>query len=168
MLGTPVEIVPYDPTWPESYSNIEAELRSLLYGMVQSIDHVGSTAVPSLAAKPYIDIDVVLTDVAHIGRSRILLETSGYESRGSRYGDGIWAFMIREPFPGQRVYLCPPGNTTHGKRICFRDILRQNSCLAKAYANLKQELAAKHYRDGDRYTQAKTHFIENTLKDFRR
>ncbi|NTE85591.1 GrpB family protein [Agrobacterium rubi] len=164
-MGTVVEIVPYDPLWPQIYCEIEKSLRALLKDAIGSIDHIGSTSVPGLAAKPYIDVDVVLSDMAYLHECRIHMEDAGYEPRGSRYGDGIWAFMMREPLPGRRVYLCPSDSGTHFKRMRFRDILRDNAYVAGKYGELKQKLAQIYREDGDGYTRAKADFIENVLKN---
>ncbi|XUY27344.1 GrpB family protein [Agrobacterium sp. rho-8.1] len=164
-MGAVVEIVPYDPSWPQIYRDVEKSLHALLKDAVKSIDHVGSTSVPGLASKPYIDVDVVLSDMANLHECRILMEGFGYEPRGSRYGDGVWAFMIRDPLPGRRVYLCPSDSGTHFKRMRFRDILRANAGVAGKYGELKQNLAHIYREDGDGYTRAKADFIENALKN---
>lgn len=166
-MGTVVEIVPYDPSWPQIYCDVEKSLRALLKDAVKSIDHVGSTSVPGLAAKPCIDVDVVLSDIAYLHECRILMEGSDYEPRGSRYGDGVWAFMMRDPLPGRRVYLCPTDSGTHFKRMRFRDILRNSHYIAETYGELKQKLAQIYREDGDGYTRAKADFIENVLKQHR-
>jgi GrpB-like predicted nucleotidyltransferase (UPF0157 family) len=158
-MATLVEIVPYDSNWPQQFTAIKAKLKELLGSRAASIEHIGSTAVPGLPAKPFIDIDIVLPDAAVMDTCRKLLENAGYEPRGSSYGDGVWAFMIRNPLPGQRVYLCPHDSVTHKKRMIFRDILRSSSDIAAAYTLLKKELAKRHTHDGDAYTAAKKEFI---------
>lgn len=111
-MGTVVEIVPYDTAWPCVYLDTRHRLEVFLSDIVQSIDHVGSTAVPDPAAKPYIDIDVVLKHPNIMDDGRARMEAAGFEPRGSRHGDGIFAFMVRDPLPGLRVYLCPPHSLT--------------------------------------------------------
>jgi GrpB-like predicted nucleotidyltransferase (UPF0157 family) len=166
-MGTLVTIVPYDSVWPTAFDEIAGQLKNLLGDRAVSIDHIGSTAVAGLSAKPFIDIDVTLHTHADMPMCCDLLTSAGYEARGSRYGDGVWAFMIRNIRPGQRVYLCPPGNQTHAERIVFRDALRQNPQIASDYAALKVELAGRFSRDGDAYTSAKQHFIQTILQDMR-
>ncbi|MQB20140.1 GrpB family protein [Agrobacterium tumefaciens] len=116
-----------------------------------------------LVAKPYIDIDVVLKPPTHMEDGRVRMQAAGLEPRGSRHGDGVFAFMLRDPLPGLRVYLCPPNSLTHQNRLRFRDILRQNPSLANHYATLKMALAEKYKDDGDTYTRAKSDFIRETL-----
>lgn len=162
-MGTTVEIVPHNPSWPSIYVMIEGRLKNLLGSKAAEIHHIGSTAVPGLDAKPFIDVDVVLSKTADIDPCRLLLEQSGYEPRGSRHGDGVWAFMLRSPPPGQRIYLCPPNSETHEHRLLFLDILRFRDDIREEYAILKKALAERHSRDGDAYTVAKTDFIRNIL-----
>ncbi|MNL57617.1 hypothetical protein D3C87_1811930 [compost metagenome] len=94
---------------------------------------------------------------------RTSLEEVGYEPRGSRYGDGVWAFLRRDTLPHQRLYLCPPDNLTHYHRILFRDRLRANINLASRYQVLKLQLAQQHEYNGDAYTRAKTEFINTVI-----
>ncbi|TWD55212.1 HAD superfamily hydrolase (TIGR01509 family) [Agrobacterium vitis] len=163
-----VEIVDYDPAWPQHFAEASRNLSAILKGAVSLIDHVGSTAVPELAAKPKIDIDVTLTEGASISDACEKLERAGYEPRGARYGDGVFAFLLHgnpeAGNPGYRVYLCPPHCETHLKRMIFRDCLRRDPELAQIYAALKKQLA-EHYRyDGDAYTKAKSAFIAKTIQ----
>lgn len=89
IAGTAVELVPYDPAWPEDFERIRDKLERLLTPCVTTIEHIGSTSVPGLAAKPLIDIDIVLRGSADIPlATRILLE-QGYEPRGNRHDDEV-------------------------------------------------------------------------------
>ncbi|WP_159442779.1 GrpB family protein [Agrobacterium rosae] len=158
-----VEIVRHDPSWVFVYAAIKDHLKKLLGSCVEDIHHIGSTAVPGLDAKPFIDVDIILSNTGDMSKCRMLLERAGYEARGSRHGDGVWAFMIRSPLPGQRIYLCPPNSETHKRRKLFRDILRSHDDIRQDYAALKKVLAEHHSHDGDAYTVAKTDFIRNIL-----
>lgn len=137
----------------------EAVLKGLLGDRVIAVDHVGSTAVPGLAAKPVIDIDVTLSSSTDIPSATTDLVNQGYENRGNRYGDGVWAFLLKTTSPQFRVYLCPPANRTHQHRLIFRDYLRQHQEAACRYAALKAQLAQKFPYDGDRYTSGKRQFV---------
>ncbi|WP_296083240.1 GrpB family protein [uncultured Agrobacterium sp.] len=143
-MGTLVKIVPSDSDWPSVYSDAQHRLEILLKGMFDSIEHVGSTAVHNLSAKPHVDIDVVVKHLDFMQDSRARMEAVGFEPRGSRHGDGVFAFKIgavtaADPLPGLRVYLCPPDSVTHQNRVRFRDILRQNLALANDYTTLKND-----------------------------
>ncbi|MDE1994370.1 MAG: GrpB family protein [Rhizobiaceae bacterium] len=159
----PVELVPYDPDWPLAFERIRFELAELLKPHVVAIDHIGSTSVLGLAAKPLIDIDMTLYSLDHITPATEILVGHGYEARGNRYDDDVWAFMLRHGTPPQRVYILPPCNETHRKRMIFRDHLRAHPETAAAYAALKQKLAAKFRDDGDRYTASKAEFVNAVL-----
>lgn len=161
-MATQVEISVPDAHWPMDFLRASGELQQLLSVPAAAVEHVGSTSVPGLNAKPLIDIDVTVADEARIPYLAALLESAGYQPRGSRHGDGVSAFL-RHGVPGMRVYLCPPGSQTHLDRIRFRDELRANPNLAFAYSVLKQELATLYPQDGDRYTAAKGAFIRQAI-----
>ncbi len=89
-----------------------------------------------------------------------MLVAAGYQARGNRYDDDVWAFMLQGVEPKRRVYLCPPDNETHRRRLVFRDHLRSHADTALAYAVLKARLAEAYRYDGDRYTAEKTRFVD--------
>ncbi|MCF1473099.1 hypothetical protein FS763_14240 [Agrobacterium vitis] len=157
-MPTPVLLENYDPAWPHHFAKVADELCQLLDIPLSALEHVGSTAVPGLNAKPILDIDITVPDGTTIAEMAATLETAGYTPRGSGHGDGVFAFVMNDS-PGRRVYLCPERSQTHSDRIAFRDALRQSTELSYAYGLLKQELAALYPLDGDRYTEAKGRFI---------
>lgn len=159
-----VELVPYDTNWLKDFSAAEAWLRTTLDKCVLAVDHIGSTAVPGLAAKPMLDIDVTLSGLADIPDASANLIKAGFEPRGNRYDDNVWAFLLKRPAPQIRVYLCPPSNQTHEQRILFRNHLRQHDDVAAAYLALKNQLAAQFPYDGDRYTSGKSAFISEIVR----
>ncbi|TAU57450.1 GrpB family protein [Rhizobium ruizarguesonis] len=163
-MATLVEILPYDPSWPRHFSTISSELRQLLGNTVVAIDHIGSTSVPGLSAKPLIDIDVTVNGLADIPAASATMIEAGYDPRGNRYGDDVWAFLQSGSTPKQRVYLCPPDNETHRRRLVFRDYLRNHDDMTAAYARLKERLAKQFPYDGDRYTAEKSGFINDVIE----
>jgi len=163
-MPTLVEIVPYDPKWASVFTETKALLRELLGGCVMAVEHVGSTALPGLAAKPILDVDVILSSVRSVPDASAILISAGFEPRGNRYDDDVWAFLSNRPSPQLRVYLCPPSNQTHERRILFRDYLRQHDGVAFAYAALKRRLAEQFPYDGDRYTSEKSAFISEIVR----
>lgn len=163
-MPTQVEIVAYDPGWPRLFEEAEARLRALLGAFVVAVDHIGSTAIPDMSAKPIIDIDVTLASAADIPEASRRLVLVGYEPRGNRYHDDVWAFLLKGSTPQFRVYLCSPQNRTHERRLAFRDYLRHHPADAEAYAILKMQLAARFADDGDRYTAEKSGFIQQVLQ----
>jgi GrpB-like predicted nucleotidyltransferase (UPF0157 family) len=161
-MPTRVEIFEYDRSWPEHFERASRRIAALLGLDIGHIHHVGSTSILGLAAKPLIDIDVLMASAADIPAAADRLVPAGYEARGSRHGDGVLAFL-RRGNPGERVYLCPPDSDTHEQRITFRDRLRSDPALAAGYEALKRALAAKFPLDGDAYTAAKGTFIKQAL-----
>lgn len=162
-MPTLVEIVPYDPKWTDDFLATEALLREVLGGCVGAVEHIGSTAVPGLAAKPIIDVDVVVSGMGDIPGASAALINAGFEPRGNRYDDDVWAFLLKRPLPQIRVYLCPPSNQTHERRMLFRNYLRQHHDRALAYSILKRHLAEQFPYDGDRYTAEKSAFISEIV-----
>jgi GrpB-like predicted nucleotidyltransferase (UPF0157 family) len=161
--SNPVELVPYDPDWPVAFTRIREKLEGLLRPYVVTIEHVGSTSIPGLAAKPLLDIDIVLRGLDDVPAATQILLARNYEPRGNRYDDDVWAFMLRDGTPPERIYICPPDNLTHQRRIIFRDHLRSHPEAAAAYAALKQDLAARFRYDGDRYTASKRAFVDTII-----
>lgn len=140
-MPTLIEIVPYDPGWPQNYLKIEYKLREILGPKIVAIDHAGSTSIPGMPAKPLIDFDVALCSLSDIPATSEALTAQGYQPRGNRYDDDVWAFVLRNAEPSQHVYLCPPENETPKRRLIFRDYLRTHPDVAKAYSSLKERLA---------------------------
>ncbi|MDJ1632199.1 GrpB family protein [Rhizobium rhizogenes] len=161
-MPTLVEIVPYDPNWPRDFSSADTVLRKILGTSVVAVDHVGSTAIPRMSAKPIIDIDITLSSLAAVPSASRKLIDAGYEPRGNRYDD-VWAFILKSSAPKLRVYLCPPQNRTHERRVMFRDYLRHHDEAAEAYSTLKKQLAEQFPYDGDRYTAEKSMFVQEIL-----
>lgn len=163
-MPTLVEVVPYNDIWPCEFERISDKLWQLLGDLVVAVDHVGSTSVPGLCAKPITDVGITICELADVDPASDILVENGYEVRGNRYDDEVWGFIKTSGSPKQRVYLCPPANETHSRRILFRDYLRANTETAHAYAALKRDLASKYPYDGDGYTAAKTHFISEVVE----
>ncbi|RUM21411.1 GrpB family protein [Rhizobium vallis] len=158
-MQKPVELVSYDPHWPQAFRHIRARLLALLPNAL-SVDHIGSTSIPAMAAKPLIDIDIVLPGLEYIEDATRVLLSQDYEPRGNRYDDEVWAFLSRGSVPAERVYLCPAGNGTHRNRLAFRDYLIAHPQAAADYAALKRRLAVEFRMDGDRYTAEKREFVD--------
>jgi GrpB-like predicted nucleotidyltransferase (UPF0157 family) len=163
LMPTLVELVPYDANWINDFSAAEVLLRTTLGECVVAVDHVGSTAVPGLAAKPILDVDVTLSGLDDVPEASAALIDAGFEPRGNRYDDDVWAFLLKRPSPGIRAYLCPPANQTHDRRMLFRNYLRQHHDAALAYTALKRRLAEQFPYDGDRYTSEKSAFISEIV-----
>lgn len=160
----PVEVVAYDPSWPAQFAAEREGLLVLLGDLADSVHHIGSTSIPGLAAKPKIDMDVVLRAGNLIPEAIERVQATGaWEYHGDPHGDGRWIFT-RGHGRGTRLYLCGPGNEAHGNRLAFRDWLREHPKDAAAYEALKRRLAAEADGDFAFYTEGKSAFVAEVLR----
>ena len=157
-----VVVVDYDETWPGAFEALRQPVSAALQGLALSIEHVGSTAVPGLAAKPVIDMNVVVA-APDLLQAIERLSALGYEHRGDL---GI---PLREAFrapPGSRrhhLYLCPSHSPALANHLAFRDSLRRDIALAREYGQLKRRLAEKFSDDMEGYVEGKTAFVVGVL-----
>jgi GrpB-like predicted nucleotidyltransferase (UPF0157 family) len=162
----PIRIVPYDPRWPARFEAEKALLeQSIGSWATGGIDHVGSTAVPGLAAKPVIDILVGVDDLPSARACFGELAKLDYLYVRYRAEEMHW---FCKPDPGHRthhLHLVPTGSLRYRDELAFRDILRARSELADEYAALKRALANEHGHDREAYTEAKAAFIRHALRD---
>jgi GrpB-like predicted nucleotidyltransferase (UPF0157 family) len=155
----PVLIQDYDPSWPDAFSQLAARIKAALGRLVVTVEHIGSTAVPGLAAKPTIDLDVVLASSADLPEAVLLLATIGYVHEGDLGIAGREAFRSPPGPPHHHLYVLIAGANELRRHLAFRDALRSDNDLRDRYAALKRSLADAYKGDRDAYTQAKTHFI---------
>ena len=163
-MPDPVIIEDYDPHWPQLFEILRLRIAAVLDEMAISIEHVGSTSVPGLAAKPIIDIDVLLrspTDLPVVIRK---LAGLGYEHRGDLGISGREAFRASFGDVHHHLYVCPPGNREYERHIEFRNYLRTHGADANAYGVLKRELASRFVNDREAYNQAKSAFVQRILQ----
>lgn len=163
-----VDVVPYDPRWPEEFEREKAHLRACLPAeLVGRIEHFGSTAVPGLCAKPIVDLLVCATSLEAV-RVRVvpILEAQGYDYFWRpTTGDDVppyYAWFIKRDARGRRthhLHVVEP-HFEHWDRLLFRDYLIGHPDAAREYAALKQRLSAAHHGDRVKYTEAKAAFIE--------
>jgi GrpB-like predicted nucleotidyltransferase (UPF0157 family) len=161
---TSLIIQDYDPSWPQRFETLRARIAAALDGMVSVIEHVGSTAVPGLAAKPIIDIDVVLRSATDMPLAIARLASLGYEHRGDLGIPGREAFRTPPSDWPHHLYVCRPDSQEHRRHLLFRDHLRKHQEDANAYASRKRELAGKCGDDRERYTQGKSEFVSEILQ----
>lgn len=160
--GDPVEVVPYDDTWPARFEGWRDRLAAGLGDVAVRIDHVGSTAVPGLDAKPVIDIQVSVDDLGDESRYVPGIEATGVELQ-SREDERRY---FRPP-PGTprvvQVHVCAAGGVWERDHLLFRDYLRTHPHVVDAYAELKRELARRWRSDRLAYNAEKTEFILDSL-----
>jgi len=163
-----VEIVSYDPRWPDLFEQEKAHLIAALPAdLVGRIEHFGSTAVPGLAAKPIVDMLVEVTDLEAV-KLRIvqILRSQGYDYvwRPTSGDDGppwyAW-FIKRDPDSGVRTHHIHmvEADFPHWEALSFQEYLRAHSDVAAEYAALKRRLAAEFPNDREAYTDGKREFI---------
>jgi GrpB-like predicted nucleotidyltransferase (UPF0157 family) len=153
-----ISVVDYDRGWPERFEGEQARLRSALGPAALSIEHIGSTAVPGLAAKPIVDVLVVVADPedeALVPR----LERAGYVLRVREPGHR----MFRTPERDVHVHLWPDGPEAE-RHLRFRDRLRASVEDRAAYERLKRELAGRDWDDMNHYADAKSDLIAEILE----
>ena len=158
-----IEVVDYQPTWIDEFQSYAEQLKPLLEGLVIGIEHVGSTSVVGLAAKPIIDIDIVISSRVVLERVIQKLATVGYRHIGN---DGIPG---REAFawPSEKrhhLYVCAVNAHNLHNHLIFRDYLRAHPEVAATYGQLKKSLAQKYRRNAESYCESKTEFIQRTVR----
>ncbi len=157
-MPDPIVVVTYDPEWPAIFELLAGRADAALGDLTHKIEHIGSTSVAGLAAKPIIDLVVIVApdDVADaIAR----LVSIGYEHQGSLGVDGREAFAALEGDPPHHLYLSPTDSEELRAQLAFRDRLRSNADLATRYETLKRQLAVQFRNDRMGYTDAKTAFV---------
>jgi GrpB-like predicted nucleotidyltransferase (UPF0157 family) len=168
MAERSLSVVPYDPAWPERFEAERALLEPILEPWLESgIHHIGSTAVPGLAAKPILDMMAGVRDLeAARAASAPLLEAS-YHSTPHRPGI---AHHFSKPSPElgtvtHGLHLTEPGSDLWRERLAFRDALRVDPSLAAEYEALKLRLADEHGAGIGGYTVGKRDFVARVLRD---
>ncbi|RDZ43606.1 hypothetical protein C5B86_11220 [Haloferax sp. Atlit-19N] len=164
-----VELVAHASRWREAYEREVERLRPRLCAADENgvrFEHVGSTAVPGLAAKPILDLLVLVSDLDDAGDVARALEAAGYEERPD---DDVpdRRFFVRGPPERRTHYLSvtEAGSDCHREQVTFRDVLRADGDLAAEYERHKRRLAEAHPDGRSRYTNAKASFVESVLDD---
>jgi GrpB-like predicted nucleotidyltransferase (UPF0157 family) len=163
ILVNPVGIADYDASWPAAFQQLRDRLAATLGPLAVAIEHVGSTAVPGLAAKPIIDLDVMIADRADLPAVIEQLRPLGYLHEGDLGVPGREAFTTPAGAPPHHLYVCAIGTPALNRHLAFRDALRSDPDVARAYGDLKRALAARLGDDRAGYTEAKSAFIEQVL-----
>ncbi|WP_210651954.1 GrpB family protein [Nocardioides sp. SYSU D00065] len=157
-----IEVVAWSPGWAAQFEDVAAVLRAALAGVASaSVEHVGSTSVPGLAAKPILDIDVIV-EAGDVDAAITALGTAGYVHRGDLGVPGREAFHAPGP-PRRHVYVCTAGTTHVRNHLAVRDVLRSRDDLREAYAAVKLALAAEPGMDIDTYVAGKSAVLQQVL-----
>jgi len=160
-----VKLVPYSSEWKSLFAEEERVLRASIGTYVMDIQHVGSTAIPGLEAKPIIDIAVAVRQLEDVEECVKPLECLGYEYRADERHPRRFCFAKGDPSRRTHYVHIVEWNSDSWKGyIRFRDYLRQHKEAAEEYARLKRELARKSRGNRDLYTPGKAEFIESVLR----
>ena len=167
VLDMPVTVVEYDPHWPSQFAKQRDQLAHLLGPWLAApVEHVGSTSVPGLAAKPVIDILAPVIAQAEARGAVSVLENDGWLYWPAD-PNGCWRLWFLRPRPEARthhLYLIQRDDPHVAELRAFRDALRANRGLRDQYGALKRRLANVFRDDREAYTRAKAHFIDRTLR----
>jgi GrpB-like predicted nucleotidyltransferase (UPF0157 family) len=145
----------YNLEWKDEFERIKNELLAILSGKINSIEHVGSTSVEGLSAKPIIDIDIVIDQ--NFEEVRQALESIGYIYEGDLGISGREAFKYQNKphLMAHHLYVCNKDNEELRRHIKFRDYLRQHKEDRDKYSGIKKEMAFKYPEDMDSYIEGK-------------
>jgi GrpB-like predicted nucleotidyltransferase (UPF0157 family) len=158
-----IEVVDWSPRWAEQFEEVAAMLgRALADVRSARVEHVGSTSVPGLAAKPILDVDVVV-EPGEESAAVAALESVGYVHRGDLGVVGREAFHAPDE-PRRNVYVCTAGTANVRNHLAVRDVLRRRADLREAYDAVKRALAADPGMDIDTYIAGKSAVLQEVLE----
>ena len=153
-------VVDYDPSWPAAFEQLRTAIWPCIAEVATAIEHVGSTSVRGLAAKPVIDMSIIVPAAAAMRTVIDRLAAIGYQHRGDLGVPGREAFdRPRGAPPDHHLYACVAGNDGLRNHLAVRDYLRSHPAAARAYGTLKKELAQRFADDVGGYVEGKTEFI---------
>ena len=167
MVTKHVVVVPYSETWVQNFACIKAEIRDALSDLALRIEHVGSTSVLGLSAKPIIDIDVVIKDYSVFDEVVPKLEEIGYKHEGDLGIAGREAFKYdgKDHLQKHHLYVCTQDSAELKRHVAFRDYLRSHPQAVQEYSRIKEEGAALYPYDIEKYIGHKASFIEKIYRE---
>ena len=156
-------IVDYDPAWPDRFAREAAAIRALMGEEIVELEHIGSTSVPGLPAKPTVDLLLAVDTFAPLDHYSVLLAGLGYAHQ-PHVNDSERLFFWKGAPRTYHLHIVEYATWEHQRHLLFRDYLRAHPEVAGQYAALKRALAErfKHNRTG--YTSAKSEFINTTIE----
>ena len=161
-----VKLAPHCKGWAAEYRAVKALLTPLLGENLLDIQHVGSTAIAGIDAKPILDVAVQVQSLASIDQDAML--RAGYDPRGESGVPGRFLFVHRGDGPLslslEHIHCYAAGHPAFDAHVAFRDYLKTHPQAAQQYCQLKRQLAAQYPDDRDRYTAGKADFIQAILK----
>lgn len=157
-----VRLAAYQPDWEKAFLEEQARLHETLGSAVLDIQHIGSTAVPGLSAKPTLDIGVAVRDFDEAFATVRPLEALGYRYRGE-YGIARRHYFVKGTPGTHHLHMLEERSLEWRNHLCFRDHLRAHPEAAAAYQTLKTQLARAFPKDREAYTEGKHDFIRAIL-----
>jgi GrpB-like predicted nucleotidyltransferase (UPF0157 family) len=157
-----VIVLPYDEAWKTAFESIKSEIESALGELILGIEHVGSTSVEGMSAKPCIDLDVIIKDDSMLDAVIERLAEIGYIHEGDLGIKGREAFKYTDKphLMSHHLYVCTENSDELRRHIVFRDFLRNNPDVAKRYSAIKETAAKLYPNDIDKYIEYKTPCIK--------
>ena len=162
-----IVVVPYDSNWKLQFETIRSEIQDALCELALSIEHVGSTSVEGLSAKPIIDIDVVIEDESKLQTVIEKLAGIGYEHEGNLgiVGREAFGYTGKEHLQNHHLYVCAKDSPELKRHLTFRDYLRSHKEAVREYSRIKEEGAKLFPNDIDGYIRYKTDWIERIYRE---
>jgi len=157
-----IYMVSHDPKWRQLFQQEAEQLTAVLGSSVAAVHHIGSTAIPTIYAKPIVDILLVVQDLAALDEKQPSMEALGYEALGE-FGILGRRYFRRDNLFGERthqVHVFENDSPQIKRHLAFRDYLINHPETAQEYSDLKRELAAKHPEDIELYMDGKDEFIK--------
>ena len=161
-----VVVLPYDRTWKFAFEEIKREIEGAIGDLIIGIEHVGSTSVEGLSAKPIIDIDVIIKDYSILDAVVSKLEAIGYIHEGNLGIKEREAFKYSDKphLQQHHLYVCPQKSEELHRHITFRNFLRNNPEAVKKYSAVKEKAAQLFPDDIEKYIEYKSPCIEELYK----
>ena len=162
-----VVVLPYDVDWQSAFEKIKGEIEEVIGDLIIGIEHIGSTSVEGMSAKPCIDIDVIIKDYSAFTAVVDGLKTIGYIHEGDLGIKDREAFKYsgKEHLLMHHLYVCPKYSEELHRHVTFRDFLRNNPKAVKKYSLIKEKAAELFPNDIDGYIEYKSSCIEELYKE---
>lgn len=161
-----VIVLPHDREWKFAFEKIKTEIEEVIGDLIIGIEHVGSTSVEGLSAKPCIDVDIIIKDYSMFDTVVSKLETIGYRHVGNQgiKDREVFKYSDKPHLQKHHLYVCPQQSEELRRHIAFRDFLRSNPEAVKKYSLVKEEAAQLFPDDIDKYMEYKTPCIKELYK----
>lgn len=159
-----IDVVSYNPEWKEEYVKEESKLKNIFKDELLNIQHIGSTSIPGICAKPVIDILVVVRDINKVDILEDEMLKTGYFAKGEYGIKGRRFFVKGQINRTHNVHIYQLGHYEISNHLNFRDYLINHPEEAKNYEKLKKELSEEFKQDIDGYNEGKASFIKDTIR----